>query len=167
VYKNVGSLLMVFFLSSCAGFQVERVFVRGNSLSPMIKNGEEIKLYRGYYKKRKIGRGDIVAFNYTGREVPVIKIIKAVGGDKFSVRELKDNRCELIINGKVLKDWRGLSYTFSSKKKKMLKLYEKDFKGTVPEGFYLVFGVGNCDACLDSGRFGFLFGDKIIGKIKK
>ncbi len=119
MYKNVGSLLMVFFLSSCAGFQVERVFVRGNSLSPMIKNGEEIKLYRGYYKKRKIGRGDIVAFNYTGREVPVIKIIKAVGGDKFSVRELKDNRCELIINGKVLKDWRGLSYTFSSKKKKI------------------------------------------------
>jgi len=42
----------------------------------------------------------------------------------------------------------------------------KIFKRNVPEGFYLVFGVGNCDACLDSGRFGFLFGDKIIGKIK-
>ena len=146
---------------------MEKVIVRGNSLYPLIKDGEEIKLYRGYYKNRKIGRGDIIAFNYTGRKVPVIKIVKAIGGDKFSVRELKDNRYELTINGKGLKDWRGLSYTFSNKKKKMLKLYEKDFNGTVPIGFYLVFGVESCDACLDSGRFGFLQKAKIIGKIKR
>ncbi|MCG2726773.1 MAG: signal peptidase I [Elusimicrobia bacterium] len=171
---------ILFFLSSCAGFhhginpwcpdeyrgKTQKVIVRGNSLYPLIKNKEEVKLRVGYYKKRKVGRGDIIAFKYPGRETPVIKIVKAVGGDKFLVKERDDRKCELIINGDLLKDWRGSPYIFSNQKMRMLKLYEKDYKGIVPDGFYLVFGTETCDACLDSGKFGFLDGNKIIGKIK-
>jgi len=132
----------------------------------MFENGMETSIIRKSDKGFKISRGSAVVFNYPGRKIPVVKIVKAVGGDVFGIKEIEEGKCELFVNGEILKDLSQKPYIFSTQQCKMIKLYENDFKGVIPSGFYLVFGAQSCANCFDSGKFGFLSDDKIIGVLR-
>jgi len=163
--KSLTIIFLLFYLSSCSVYE-DKVMIRGDSLYPMFKNEDQAKIIRKCDKGFKVSYGSVVVFNYPGRKVPVVKIVKAVGGDVFGIKEIEEGKCELFINNEILKDLSQKPYIFSSQQCKMIKLYENDFKGVVPSGFYLVFGAQSCANCLDSGKFGFLSDDKIIGVLR-
>ncbi len=148
-------------------FTEEWWIVRGHSLEPLIKPGEKVKILKGYYDCHPVERGDIVVYHYMGNRNPIIKIIKAIPGDKLSLRR-KENGSgwQLFINDKVVKNSEKIPYTINYRGYKMLSLYIKDYKGVIPPNTYLILG-NRSSGSLDSRVFGLIDKSDIIGKVER
>jgi signal peptidase I len=143
--------------------QAEERIVRGNSLSGLIENGETVTVFFGYYQCNKIKRGDLVLYSYAGNETPLIKIVKGVPGDSFKLEQIEQKAWHILINDKVVRNSAGIPYLIFGSRYEMLALYEKDFKGKIPEGAYLLLG-NITSGAVDSTRFGFVSQGGILGK---
>jgi signal peptidase I len=142
--------------------KIEEKIVRGNSLEPLIKNGETIEVLFGYYDCHSIQRNDIVLYSYSGNKNPIIKIIKGIPGDKFSLKKT-NNGWYILINGEILKNSQNQPYIFDEQGYKILSLYEKDYKGIIPEDAYLI--LGNLpQGSVDSSHFGLVGKKRYFGE---
>lgn len=140
----------------------ELLEVRGNSLAPLINPGQTIKLVYGYYNSHPVEREDIVAYNYAGNDVPIIKIVMAVPGDEWRLRK-NNGSYMIVVNGKPLLNSEGKSYQISESKVRMLKLYVKSYP-VLPENTYLILG-NRVFGSLDATRFGLIDKGDIVGKV--
>lgn len=143
--------------------KIEDRVVRGNSLSGLVENGQTVKILFGFYNCNKIQKGDMVAYNYAGNPEPIIKVVKGIHGDKFELKK-SDAGWHILINNQIIKNSEGKPYLISGNKYKMLSLYERDYKGVIPENTYLILGnipVGTSD----SSRFGLIDKSDIFGKV--
>jgi len=141
----------------------EERIVRGDSLSPFIKAGDAVQVLFDYYKCNNVKRDDIVLYSFSGNESPLIKIIKGIPGDKFKLRQTEGG-WHILINKEILKNSEGVPYLVSGKRYEMLALYEKDYKGEIPAGAYLLLG-NIFSGAVDSTRFGLISKEDILGKI--
>lgn len=144
--------------------KTEEMIVRGSSLSPLIESGQTIKALFGYYDCNEIERGDVVLFDYAGNKNPVIKIVKGISGDKFELRK-SDSGWNIIVNNKIVKNSENKPYLISGNAYKMLSLYEKDYKGIIPENAYLLLG-NRVSGSVDSTTFGLVDKSGIIAKVE-
>ena len=136
--------------------------VRGSSLSGLIEDGAVLKVLMGYYKCHSVERDDIIIYNYPAGD-PLIKIAKGVAGDKFHLQETDKDCWNILINDKVIKNSQNLPYCISQQGHQMLSLYEKDYKGVIPQDAYLILG-NSLGGSLDSTRFGLVGKNDILGK---
>jgi len=139
--------------------QIEEKIVRGNSLSPLIKPGQTVKVSLNYYSYYPIERGDIVLYNYAGNKDPLIKIIKGIPGDRLELENIGGG-WNILINGEVVKNSENRPFLVSGNAYKMLSLYE----GVIPESAYLLLGE-IVSGTLDSTRFGLVHKSDILGKV--
>ena len=144
--------------------KTEEMIVRGNSLDPLIKSDQTIKALFGYYDCNKIKIGDIVLFDYAGNKNSVIKIVKGISGDKFELRQ-SNSGYNIIVNGQIVKNSENEPYLVSGNAYKMLSLYEKDYKGVIPEDAYLLLG-NRISGSVDSTTFGLVDKSGIIAKVE-
>lgn len=142
--------------------KTEERIVRGGSLQGLIEDGRTVKILFGYYRCHKIKRGDVVVYNFAGNKAPIIKIVKAVEGDKFHL-ERTDGGWHILINGEIVKNSEGQPYLLNERGYKMLSLYERDYQGIIPENAYLLLG-NKTDGSLDSTHFGLVDKSDILGK---
>ena len=141
----------------------EHRIVRGNSLVPLIENGQTVKILFGYYKCNEIKRGDIVAYDYTGDKNPIIKIAKGIPGDSFKLKET-ENGWNILINNEILKNSENNPYLITGNKYKMLSLYEDNCQNGIPEKTYLLLG-NLISGSVDSTQFGLIDKSGILGKV--
>lgn len=140
---------------SCAP-RFESVIVNGDSMSPLLKNQQELQLDLNYYSCHTIQAGDLVVFEIPGRKNRIIKKIFAVPGDTYKYR---NNQIE--INGKILKNSAGENYNIQSK---MLELYASSYP-VLPKDSYLVLG-DQPRGSFDASRMGFIDRQQIVGKVQ-
>lgn len=140
--------------------------VRGNSLEPLVPPESKVRALFGYYECHKIKRNDLVLYQYGGDEVPLLKIVKGIPQDTFQMISNNDRDYNLLINGKAVLNSKGIPYVFSGNKCKMLSLYEKDYKGTIPRNTYLLLG-DQPNGSVDSSAFGLVDKSDILGKAEK
>jgi len=143
--------------------EVEERIVRGGSLDPLIKDGETVRVLFGYYNCHEIQRDDVVLYSYAGNEAPLIKIVRGVPGDSFKLEQTEQGAWYIIINGNILKNSAGEPYLVSGKRYEMLALYEKDYKGVIPEQAYLIMG-NLISGAMDSTRYGLVHKNDILAK---
>jgi len=136
--------------------------VQGTSMYPFIKPGDKVKALFGYYGCHDIKRDDIVLFKYSGNKNLLIKFVRAIQGDQWSLKKV-DNVYEIVINGNILKNSEGKFYQFNEHSSKMLKLYTNDYP-TIPAGVYLLLG-DKIEGSLDSSHFGLVSKNEIIAKV--
>jgi signal peptidase I len=143
---------------------IEERIVRGNSLNPLIKSGDTIKVLFSYYNCHKIERGDVVAYDYAGDKYPIIKIIKGMPGDKLELRKT-DSGWNILINEQILRNSEGKPYLVTGNRYKMLSLYEDDCSEGIPGNTYLILG-NLVFGSLDSTRFGLIDESGILAKVE-
>ena len=165
VYLNLGG---VSFnnnsgLGDCLVLTEEKI-VRGSSFSPYINPGTKIKALFNYYDCHEIKREDLVLFNYAGNPNPLFKVVKGIPGDKFELREVNGG-WNIVINNKVVKNFENKPYLISGNRHKMLALYERDYKGVIPENAYLLLS-NQISGSVDSTRFGLVDKSGIIAKVE-
>jgi signal peptidase I len=145
-------------------YTAEEKVVRGESLSPLIKSGDEVKILIGYYDCHKIEREDIVAYDYKGDDVPIIKIVKGSPGDQISLTSTGSG-WNILINGQAVKNSEGKEYLIDGQGYNMLSLYIKDYQGKIPENAYLILG-NIASGTVDSTVFGLVDKSDILGKVE-
>ena len=165
IYLNLGESLLTNDLNSkdCL-FVVEERIVIGTSFSPFIEPGTKIKALFGYYNCHEIRREDIVLFNYAGNPNPLLKVVKGIPGDKFELRATTGG-WNILINDKIVKNFENEPYLISGNRYKMLSLYERDYKGVIPEDAYLLLG-DKISGSVDSTKFGLVDKSGIIAKVE-
>lgn len=144
--------------------KTEERTVRGSSLSPLIKSDQTIKVLFDYYDCNEITRGSIVLFNYAGNKNPLIKIVKGISGDKFELRR-SGSGWNILINNQIVKNSEGKVYLIFGNRYKMLSLYERDYKGVIPENAYLLLS-NQASGSVDSTKFGLVDKSGIIAKVE-
>lgn len=152
------SLFAWYPLSEQPTYPVLEKEIDGNSMEPLIPNGSKVQLLVGYYANHLPKRGDIIAYDYGGNQHPLIKVIRAVPGDRI---DIDTDRKTIRINGEYLTNSIGDSYIFTHGELEMLKLYAKD--GTLTPGGYFVFG-DNVTNSIDSRKFGAIAPENFYGK---
>jgi len=139
--------------------------VRGMSLGSQLPDGSSVILLRGYYKCHEPARGEIAAFQAPGNAVPVIKVVRGVPGDQFSLTS-DTTGGHLLINGNVQTTAEGQPYVLSENRVAFWTLYVNQFHGVIPPKAYML--LGNIPGgALDSIRYGFISSSQLIGKIQR
>ena len=151
------------FNLTCVSEQADEI-VRGQSLSGVIEEGQTVKLLKDFYNCNQVRRGDVIAYNLSGRTEPIIKIVKGLPGDEFKLEQNQRGGYNIIINNQILTVSTGAPYELAAGRQKMLELYIHDYNGVIPPDAYLIFG-NLPSGSLDSTRFGLVGKDGIIGKI--
>lgn len=146
--------------SSCI-YKIQNRVVRGNSLSGIVENGDSLKIYFGYYLCNRVLRDDIAVYQYAGSEIPLVKVVKAIPGDSFSI-VCNDGRCSIRVNGSFVKNKNGSAYFIAERSSSLLKYYCESYKSIVPEKTFMI--LGNHDGTTDSGKFGLVGINDLIGK---
>jgi len=144
--------------------KTEEMTVRGDSLAPFIKSGQTVQALFGYYNCHKIKRGDVVLFKYAGDKNLLIKMVKGIPGDKFELRKTEGG-WNIIVNNQIVKNAEGKPYLIFGNAYKMLSLYERDYKGIIPENAYLLLG-NKVSGSVDSTTFGLVDKSGIRAKVK-
>lgn len=141
----------------------EQLIVRGDSLSGMIEDGEEVTLLLGYYDSHDVLRGDIAVYKYADDKAPMIKIVKGLPGDRFELRN-ESGVLRIAVNDKILSNSRNERYELSENGYQMLSLYIKDYDGVIPANTYLLLG-NKAAGATGSTRFGLVDKKGILGKV--
>ena len=143
--------------------ETKEMIVQGNSLEPLIMPRKTIKVLFGYYSCHEIKREDVVLFDYAASKNPVIKIVKGISGDKFELKQ-SGSGWNIFINDKLAKNSESKPYLITGNAYKMLSLYEKDYKGIIPENAYLLLG-DRVSGSVDSTTFGLIDKSGIVAKV--
>ena len=142
---------------------VKEKIVRGNSLAGLIEDSQIIKIFFDYYDCNEVQRDDVIAYDYPGSSEPIIKIIKAISGDRFDFQEIEGG-WRILINGEILKNSQNQPYLINEQGHKMLSLYQEDYNGVIPEKVYLILG-NLTSGTMDSTRFGLVHKNDFLGKV--
>lgn len=140
--------------------KITKKIVRGDSMSPIIKSGQTIKIAEGYYDCHEVQRGDVVEYKHSGNENPLIKRVLVLSGDEMRI--VGDN---LVVDGVILKNSSGQAYLLNEQNKKMISLYINNH-GRLQDGAYLIFGESQGES-LDSRRFGAVGKSGFLGKMSE
>jgi hypothetical protein len=93
---------LIYATNVSCNIKEQNATVEGFSLDPIVKNGQKIKILFGFYRCNDIKRDDIVVYDYKYHKIPLIKVVKALPNDKFSI--IKNGRFfNVYVNVKILK----------------------------------------------------------------
>lgn len=141
--------------------------IRGHSMEPLLQDGTEVFTRMGYYACHVPARGDIVIARLAHDHDPIIKQIKAIPGDTLVVVPADTTDVfYLEINEQRVSNSTGKPYVFDTARADMLRLYSRDYQGSLPEGAYLILG-DQPFGTLDSTRFGLIDRENLLGKVER
>jgi len=144
--------------------KTEEKIVIGESLAGLIESGSTVRILYGYYDCHEIEREDIIIHNHPGNPNPIIKIAKGLPGDTIHLGKSNNaSGWNILINNEIIKNSYGQPYVLDETRHKMISLYEKDYKGIIPENAYLILG-NVAGGSLDSSRFGLVDRRDVLGK---
>ena len=154
-------MISVYFVPVYAGDCVYRpITIRGTSMARHIKDGAVVTIKQGAAECIfPAAHGDAVLFQADSAHIPLIKFLRGLPGDTFSI-----NYGQILINGHVAENSEGVAYQLSDPRAAMIGLYAHDYGGIIPPEMYLVMGE-NPTGTTDSSRFGLIGRDQIIGKV--
>lgn len=133
----------------------ETVEVNGDSMEPLLENGEKATLLKGYYDCHNASKDDIVVYDWSGQDQPLVKIVKADQDDKITF-----DGCNVLVNGEKITNTEGRPYCLDRSRRDRLK---KDINYNVPDVMLL----GNeISGSLDSSLFGLVHEENLVGKVK-
>ena len=136
--------------------------IRGDSMEPTLKDGQEVLLNIDYYKRNPIKRGDIIAFKFRTIKQPMVKRVIALPKDKVEFK--KDG---IYVNDRKIKEdyLKDPNYQFTTLELKTILIPLQANNNLVPDNSYLCLS-DNRIRKNDSRQWGFLPKDYVIGKVE-
>ena len=132
-------LLPIYYITA------ERFTVIGQSMEPIIKEGERVFITKTYYKWNKIKRNDIIGL-YNNQKIEIKRII-GIPNDQLTI-----NQSSITLNGKKIINVDNIQYKIQDKK---IRLKNEE---------YFVVGE-NYNKSVDSRNYGPITKNQIIGKV--
>lgn len=152
----LSSMVFDIFMRDCSHLVTTQV--HGNSMHPILQDGENISVRESYYTCHAIQREDIVIYQSLSRW-QLVKQVKALPGDEVTIDTETQN---LRVNHLLLKNPRGEPYIFTSGELKFLSLFLED--GYLKSPYYFLFGTLPSGS-FDSRKIGWVLAKDILGKV--
>jgi signal peptidase I len=130
----------------------------------VFSDGDSVGVQFGYYGCNQPKRDEIVLVHFAGDQSPLVKMVKAVPGDSFSLSQASCG-WNIIVNGQPLQNSEGAKYCIGYSGYRMLSLYVQSYGGKIPQGAYLVLG-NLVQGSTDSTRFGLAGRSSLLGKVE-
>jgi signal peptidase I len=143
----------------------ERMTIVGDSLAGIVQSGDSVKVLKNYYACNDPKRGDIIVYGYAGGTQPLVKVVKAIPGDRWELKK-SGSGWNILVNGSPAKTSNGTPYLVGDQPYRLLSLYLKDYGGVIPGDTYLILG-NEPGGSLDSTRFGLVGRSDFVGKVMK
>jgi signal peptidase I len=164
----IGAFYVVseFFLSrerdTC--FIPETRVIHGDSMYPFFSEGAEVDVLMGYYSCHSAYRGDVILVDYRGNpEAPIIKMIRAIPGDRFDIFQDGD-LWGVTVNGEELRNSASVPYRFTRERVAHIENDANGYGNVIPPDLYLVFGE-NPSGSMDSTVSGLFYSGSFLGKV--
>ena len=141
----------------------EQVTVQGGSMDGIFSGGSKVSALHNYYYCNAVERGDTVLLTFSGNANPLLKIVRAIPGDRFGLVAGADG-VTIVVNGQPLRNNQGRLYVIDKQRARLLELYASDYKGVVPKDAYLILG-NSVGGSVDSTQFGLVPRSSIIAKV--
>jgi hypothetical protein len=148
----------------CVGQKVESK-QEDEFMTGLVEKGSEMLVLKDYYDCNELKRGDIVSFRVSPPLQPVVKVVRAIGGDKFEIipDEVSKKRYYIKVNGEYVTDRTG-RFTIETPGKPALLTYQNARNGILKEDeTMLLSNVSPGKA--DSASLGLLKSKLIEGKV--
>jgi len=130
----------------------------------VIDEGKEYEVMLNYDKCQPYQPGDLVVYHPGNSPEPIVRWLRAVGGDEFeAVYHRNSHNWNIRINGDWL-EYKDGKYSFGSDSKPLILLYQEDHNGKLVDNDILLFAE-HSPGYGDSGQYGVLSSKDIIGKI--
>ncbi|MDH3593584.1 MAG: signal peptidase I [Rhodospirillales bacterium] len=143
-----------------AGGQGREMTVAGSSMAPTLSPGQKVWVDPGTYAEHAPARGDLVALAFKTRARLMVKRVVALPGDRL---EIRDGR--LWRDGRPLEEpYLAAPRVLAAKAARLLALQLSRNGGRVPAGHVVVLG-DNTAGSFDSGDYGFVSLDQIVGRV--
>lgn len=134
----------------------------------VLEVGQKFKVIMNYYDCNEPKRGDLVFYQLHHSMDPVVKIVRGVPGDKFSLsRDKLHGGWNLEVNGDKVYSAvdKKEAYFFGASTPPPLALYEKSHKGKIGPGNILLLSSWP-PGDIDSGLFGMFSLTDVVGKVE-
>lgn len=148
------------------GCDVENVEVKVSdaAMSGIVEQSQNVKVKLNWYRCNPIKRDDIVLYRYSTSREPVVRIVRAIPGDRFKLVQADDKSAwNIEINGALLKS-KDAPFRFGSNSKPVLSIYENAHDGVLDQTTTLLFATQPGSEA-DSGVFGAISISDVIGKV--
>jgi signal peptidase I len=165
ILAGVAIFVLVQIASSARGCRTTReVFtVQGSSMEGIFSGGDEVLALHNFYHCNEIQRDDAVLFTFSGNPNPLLKVVRAIPGDRFGLIA-GEQGTHILVNGQQLRNAQGRLYTLNEQRARLLGLYVHDYKGVIPKDAYLILG-NISGGSMDSTQFGLVLRSSIIAKV--
>lgn len=139
----------------------EKHTIRGSSMAPALKDGEEVTGLRGYFECNSLEKNQIVILEFKTREgESFVKRVVGKGGDSV---EFLNGQAKL--NGEILKSSNGEPHQFSKRSQGLLSIPLRD--GKIQEGYFFVLSEETQQNAFDSRQYGYVEDEHIKGLVVK
>lgn len=147
------TILLNFIIQLSISGELIPFTVSGNSMMPTLKEGQTVFLDTSVNDCTPFVRGELVAIRFSKRKHLMVKRAIAIPGDSVVI-SMEDGS----INGGILSCLNQLQQS------SVLKIQLARYGNIIPDDTYIVLG-DNCSASLDSGEYGLISRDQIVGRI--
>jgi signal peptidase I len=137
--------------------------VSGNSLSPIVKEGEKLKTLFGFYDCNIIQTGDFVLYRF-GEKISYVKFVVGKYNDTFGIIKNQNGKYNITINNTILTNLNNVPYELEEYKTKMLRLELKQTGGVIPRGRFFIMG-NLVEGSYDSTYYGLVHRTNILAKV--
>jgi hypothetical protein len=136
-----------------------------DSMVDKIQKDQKLELVENWYRCHPVAKGDFVLLKYSQTLDPVVRIVAAVEGDSFGVKQTQGkNAWNLEVNGSFFAGNSGKPLTFGDETPPMLSLYVKSHPNGLMENELIVFSL-HSPGDADSGKLGVVNLTDVVGKV--
>ncbi len=152
--------------SACGGNTQTIQIKDAQHMAGLLESGKSYEVEMGYYDCHPPKRGDLVLYRFSQGMDPVVKVVRATGGDRFElVEDMVHGAWNLRVNGELVKDLADRPYYFGGNNRPTLGLYEKERNNILGPEEAIVFSTVS-PGKEDSGSFGLTHRRDFLGKLK-
>lgn len=164
--KHILLLLVVIITFAFASESELQFIVRGNSMFPILQDGDEVTISEKFYLDNSPKRNEIVIHQFSDQKAPIIKTIKAIESDTLEIELTGGKFAHIVVNGKRLRNSAGELYLIDKDAVRILTLYITDYNSIIPKNTVLLLGETQ-KGSFDSTRIGLTSVKDILGKVIK
>ncbi len=146
--------------------KMQKTFTMDDGELPgVLAQGERFDVDLNWYSCHGPQQGDTVLFQVAKQMPPKTKIVRAIAGDRFDVRQnqAKDH-WNIFVNDRMVLDFQGQPYSFGGASSPTLALFKDARKGRMREGEVMLLSTrsfGNND----SGTMGVFSMRDVLGRV--
>jgi hypothetical protein len=135
--------------------------VRDPLMQKMIPMGSTVKVLLNHYNCNPVKKGDLAFYEFSKTVAPVLRIVQAVPGDRFSVYKTANGKWGVKVNDKPVVIGNE-EYWFNFSSVPPLKTYSDYGHGVLGKNEYLVFSIS--PGLTDSSNLGIVKLSELSGK---